>query len=183
MGKGGNIPQRRISRHGICPRTATLCGRNCAIECYLDGTDSVQSEGTLRGHQERTEDDIQEREGSVVNPGPTICLVQSTDDSQKATVEEQQFFMVMRECYDKFIERNRERHGVWKRSGLRGQTHEIFAKAERAYMDVFIAQTFPDRDHYRDLVNYSLFAMMLLDAYEGLPVPKLNNLLHGEWPR
>jgi hypothetical protein len=96
----------------------------------------------------------------------------------------------MQRCFDLFVERNRERHSVWRRSGLRGQTFEVFAKAERAYTQVFTAQEVPNRDHYRDMINYSIFALILMDEDESRKRDRsfddrerFKKLMHGEWPR
>lgn len=102
------------------------------------------------------------------------------------------FFLVMQKCFNKFVERNRERHGVWRRSGMRGMTHEVLAKAERAYMDVFVAREVPDEDHFEDVVNYAIFALILLNDWErassseegrGLYQDRIKKFMHGEWPR
>lgn len=112
---------------------------------------------------------------------PTIALLNTTDGNM--TEDEAAFFLVLQRCFDKFVERNRERHGVWRRSGLRGMGHEIFAKAERAYIQTNVVGEVPDRDHYEDIINYAVFALIMMDQTDRLPKPYHQPLLYGEWPR
>lgn len=66
-------------------------------------------------------------------------------------------------------ERDKERSGVWARSGVKGQVFHCYAKAERAFTEVMRGNV-PNRDHFLDLINYSAFAIRLGDN------------LNGDWP-
>lgn len=121
---------------------------------------------------------------------PTLQL--SNTENDNLTRDEQEFYIVLQKLWDKFVQRNRLRHGVWRRSGLRGQTHEIFAKAERAYVQTHVAEEIPDRDHFEDIVIYAIFALILMNESEN-KVPSLASdlmtredrktmLLFGQWP-
>lgn len=131
---------------------------------------------------------------------PTITL--TTFEGEDPTNDEIAVFEELQKCFDKFVRRNRGRHGVWRRSGIRGQTHELYAKSERAYIQTHTEREIPDPDHYQDLVNYAIFALVLLRQHqmnvdivagEGVTVidgPKLEEIrkinerfLYGEWPR
>lgn len=131
---------------------------------------------------------------------PTIEILD--DDESQPTNDELAFFEVLKVCYDKFVARNRQRHGIWRRSGIRGMTHEVFAKAERAYVQVHVENEIPDPDHYQDVVNYAIFTLILLQQHQfnidelmegkvGIvdrktldEIEKINQrFLYGEWPR
>lgn len=117
---------------------------------------------------------------------PTIVLSNSIDGN--LTADEGAFFAVMQRCFDKFVERNRKRHGVWRNSGLKGQTHEIYSKGERAYVQVHNHQVYPDRDHFEDAVNYAIFAQILMDEAEAAaeqmePYGEIfQTAMYGTWP-
>ncbi len=68
-------------------------------------------------------------------------------------------------------EREQERQGVWRRSGLRGQVFHLFAKAERAFSEVMRGDVVND-DHFYDAINYATFALRL--PHEGDR--------NGDWP-
>jgi hypothetical protein len=74
--------------------------------------------------------------------------------------------------------RERERRGVWKRSGIKGQAFHLFAKAERAFMSIMSGQV-PNVDHFVDAINYSAFAVRLLDDGD---TDRLEQAMNGEWP-
>jgi hypothetical protein len=122
-----------------------------------------------------------------MSPNPSI--VACVHDDNHMTADETAFFLVMQRCFDKFVQRNRKRHGVWRMSGLNGQTHEIYAKAERAYVEVHSHRDYPDRDHFEDLVNYAIFAQILMDEAEkeaGAVKPYdeiFRKVMYGTWPR
>jgi hypothetical protein len=95
-------------------------------------------------------------------------------------------------CIHKYRTRNEERNGVWKRSGLKGQTEEVYAKAERAFVEVFQLNRVPNRDHYVDCINYAAFALVLMAKFhvEGIGSHdsvrqtwlRERKLLNGDWP-
>jgi hypothetical protein len=99
---------------------------------------------------------------------PRTSEIEAATDSAVAPVAR-----VQREALALCRERESERRGVWRRSGLKGQTFHVFAKAERAFLQV-MAGELPNRDHYLDLINYAAFAVVLLDA--GQPA------IDGVWP-
>lgn len=118
----------------------------------------------------------------------TITLSHGTDETP--TKDELEFYLVMQKCFDKFVERNRKRHGVWRLSGMRGQVWNVFSKAERAYVDTFVAGEAPDIDHFEDVVNYAIFALILLKDREARVNPnaaptveEFKSFMNGTWPR
>jgi hypothetical protein len=121
-------------------------------------------------------------------PVPSICIVFGGNDAEQPTKDEQEFFLVMQACFDKFIQRNRKRQGVWRRSGLKGQTKEIFAKAERMFYEVIKYDTVPDGDDFEDIVNYTIFALILMRDFktnggeEAVTAGPRRFLLNGKWP-
>lgn len=56
-----------------------------------------------------------------------------------------------------YVERNRRRRGVWRRSGLKGQVFHIFAKAERLFEQI-MHDGEHDPEEIIDLINYAAFA-------------------------
>jgi hypothetical protein len=87
-----------------------------------------------------------------------------------------EFSKIMLEALSLYLGRNPRRLGVWRRSGLRGQTQNLFAKAERAFVQA-MSEEIPDEDHYFDAIVYSVFALLLLRNHQTR-----NELLNGTWP-
>lgn len=56
-----------------------------------------------------------------------------------------------------YVEKNRRRRGVWRRSGLKGQVFHIFAKAERLF-EIIMHDGEHDPEEIIDLINYAAFA-------------------------
>lgn len=92
----------------------------------------------------------------------------------------------------KYLERNSERKSVWRRSGLRGQTQNVFAKGERAFMQVMEGDV-PNVDNFIDAIVYSTFALILMEDHserlasgygtvEETQEILLRGLLNGYWP-
>lgn len=88
---------------------------------------------------------------------------------------------VLLDAFDKYLERNRERSGLWRRSGLRGQTQNVFAKGERAFEQV-MRGTIPNEDNYIDAIVYSAFALILMKEAEAEGHKDVLGLLNGRWP-
>lgn len=72
-----------------------------------------------------------------------------------------------------YVERNRRRRGVWRRSGLKGQVFHIFAKAERLFELIMHNSEF-DPEEIIDLINYAAFADRLSAGEVGD--------MKGTWP-
>jgi hypothetical protein len=91
----------------------------------------------------------------------------------------------LEEAANLYIERGIERSEVWRRSGVRGQTSHIMAKAERAFSQAMRGEI-PNRDNYVDLINYAAFALVLIDeAGVGVDpevVDVTASVLNGDWP-
>lgn len=77
-------------------------------------------------------------------------------------------------------EREKERQGVWRRSGIKGQVTHVFAKAERAFREVFQNNKIPNEDHLYDVINYAAFALRL--GYQTFSTMNDELALKGEWP-
>jgi hypothetical protein len=87
-----------------------------------------------------------------------------------------------------YLGRRAERSEVWRRSGVRGQVTHIMAKAERAFTQAMRGEL-PNRDHFIDLLNYSAFAVMLMDeaaekgaAFDMSEDEVSARVLNGDWP-
>lgn len=89
---------------------------------------------------------------------------------------------VLLTAYEKYRERNAKRKGVWMRSGVKGQVHNVFSKAERAFIDVEAGEL-PDPDHLEDLIIYSAFALILGDHKTCSAIADWSDekRLKGEW--
>lgn len=85
---------------------------------------------------------------------------------------------VLREALNLYAERAAERAEVWRRSGVKGQTFHLMAKAERAFLQV-MSGDLPNRDHYIDMINYAAFAIRLIDDGEDMDE---QDVLRGDWP-
>ncbi len=59
------------------------------------------------------------------------------------------------------IERSGQRGQVWRRSGVKGASFQLMAKAERAFSEVMAGRR-PDPDNYIDAINYAAFALRLM---------------------
>lgn len=109
---------------------------------------------------------------------PSSGDTQSRDDAEAIA-------KVLLDAFDKYLERNRERSSIWRRSGLRGQTENLFAKGERAFAQAMRGEV-PNVDNYIDAIVYSAFALVLMREADGNgPVPselQTRELLNGEWP-
>jgi hypothetical protein len=71
--------------------------------------------------------------------------------------------------------RNKERGGLWRRSGLKGQAFQLYSKAERLFMATQRSSVVVDdlHEHARDSIVYAIFAHILVNSG-----PDMN----GEWP-
>jgi hypothetical protein len=89
---------------------------------------------------------------------------------------------VLVQAFATYTVRDRERRGVWRRSGIKGQVFHLFAKAERAFMEVMQGRA-PNNDHFIDAINYAVFAARLIDDFDltHARVPA-DAELNGEWP-
>lgn len=88
--------------------------------------------------------------------------------AEGATVE---VFATMERVLRIVSEREAERHGVWRGSGLKGMVFHVFSKAERCFARVQREDLGGD-DDLPDLIAYACFAEIL--RQEGN--------LNGEWP-
>lgn len=91
----------------------------------------------------------------------------------------------------KYQERDAERKGVWRRGGVKGQVRDSYAKAERLFFEAHHHNELPSEDDLLDIINYSVFALILLregfDKANGSENDERNNrvkmrTMNGEWP-
>lgn len=78
---------------------------------------------------------------------------------------------VLLRTYELYLERNSERKAVWKNSGLKGQTFNIFSKAERAFHEIEHGEL-PNMDNYLDGILYNVFGAIL----------RAEEDVYGTWP-
>jgi hypothetical protein len=112
------------------------------------------------------------------SPTPRDSEVEGATDSVVARMGR-----IFRACVSLYRERTTERGDVWRRSGVRGQTFHVYAKAERAFMQVMRGEL-PNPDHFVDLINYATFALILITEFEDRGEDELGQApaLNGEWP-
>jgi hypothetical protein len=120
------------------------------------------------------------RKARIEHPGPT-----PRDRDMEAATDSvvSRMGQVFRACVSLYRERNAERGEVWRRSGVRGQVFHVYAKAERAFMQVMRGEL-PNPDHFVDLINYAAFTLILLMEHEDRGEDELGQApaLNGEWP-
>jgi hypothetical protein len=186
MGKGNDLFEHVARSLGLGAGAATLRRGDGKVFGHFDGPNHVRIECTRKEHQGLSGGRIQICEGGrmTVNQRPTIVLM--VQDLQP-TKDEEEFFTIFQKVFDKFVEKNRKRHGIWRRSGVAGQVHEIFQKAERAYMEAYVSREVPDPDHFQDVIVYSIFCLILMEKWEHpegeAPADLYNRVMYGEWPR
>jgi hypothetical protein len=112
----------------------------------------------------------------VGNGGLRILCPEPESDFRDELVS---YCRVLLKSFSIYLDRNKDRKGVWRNSGLRGQTLNVFAKAERAFGQV-MGGTIPDEDHFIDCINYSVFALILLDDLSK--GTSFKAILDGRWP-
>lgn len=94
-------------------------------------------------------------------------------------------FEVLLDAMKIHAERERERSGVWRRSGIKGQVFHCLAKAERAFSQAMRGEL-PNWDNFMDLINYAAFGARLLIAKDwelGRGSQRTDDeRLAGAWP-
>jgi hypothetical protein len=69
-------------------------------------------------------------------------------------------------CWETYCDRDRERTGMWREDGIKGNTYFALCKVRRAWRQVLgkgAPARVPSRDHYVDLINYSVFCLQIID--------------------
>jgi hypothetical protein len=154
---------------------------------------------------ERAERALLALEGRVPGPTPGPAEPEAATDSvgglathlaaaeaamkamlQQPDPERAAHLAVLLHAYWVFVERDSgQRHGVWRRSGIKGQVMHLFAKAERAFMALFQHGELPDDDHLLDAINYAVFAVRLrqeaFSRWAG-DIEAMEKAADGEWP-